>query len=286
MSAIKSVGKFIKGLGFMEWSIIIVIAFFIGLFWWSYSKPSTQEIQSNSVADSKLKVRVYEFWGQGCPHCAAAEPFLKQLDGEYEEMEVVKYEVYYNRQNQDKYDKVAKAFGKKAEGVPFFVIGDESFNGYDNAEGMGQELKNKVDSCLQNGCPDKAGEILGLPKLSTSSGNSEPTKNEAYKTISVSEAKTLISENQNNPDFVILDVRRPDEFSQQVIDQKAINLDVESPDFTTNITRMDPEKIYLVYCRTGNRSRQAAKVMTENGFNNVYNMDGGIIEWFNFTQTT
>ena len=42
---------------------------------------------------------------------------------------------------------------------------------------------------------------------------------------------------------------------------------------------MDKEKVYLVYCRSGNRSSRACAVMTSMGFNKTFNLVGGILEW-------
>jgi len=44
---------------------------------------------------------------------------------------------------------------------------------------------------------------------------------------------------------------------------------------------LDKNATYAVYCRSGNRSRQAVKVMHDAGFHNVYNLNGGVIDWAN-----
>jgi rhodanese-related sulfurtransferase len=42
---------------------------------------------------------------------------------------------------------------------------------------------------------------------------------------------------------------------------------------------LDKDKSYLLVCRSGNRSQQAAELLTANGFKNVFNMTGGMNEW-------
>lgn len=79
---------------------------------------------------------------------------------------------------------------------------------------------------------------------------------------------------------VILDVRTPGEFMTGHI-QDAQNIDFESGSFESQIESLDKNGTYAVYCRSGNRSGQAVKVMHDAGFHNVYNLNGGVIDWAN-----
>jgi len=96
--------------------------------------------------------------------------------------------------------------------------------------------------------------------------------------ITPQEAFNLIQENQNNPDFIILDVRTPEEFAEEHI-ENAINIDYYSEAFPEEIDKLDRDKIYLIYCRSGIRSRNTLDVFEELGFREAYNMTGGIIQW-------
>jgi len=96
--------------------------------------------------------------------------------------------------------------------------------------------------------------------------------------ITPPEAFTLIQDNQNNPDFVILDVRTPEEFADGYI-ENAINLDYYSETFRDELNKLDRNKTHLVYCRSGKRSSNALNIMKELNFREAYNMLGGIIEW-------
>ena len=277
--------KFVKSLRPFEWAIIVIIFGFVGMFVWSFSQTTPKVAPEQQAPKPETMVRLYEFWGQGCPHCAAAEPFLKALDDEKKELDVHKYEVYYNPVNQEKNNKVAEALGKEAGGVPFIVVGDEVFNGFDDENGVGQEIRDRVDFCIQNSCPDKAGEVLGFPKLkNTSLETASKQVSTKYNNISVTEAKKLIQENQSNQEFAIIDVRTPAEFAENKIDPKAVNIDVDSPDFESEINKLDKSKSYLVYCRTGRRSAIASQKMTDSGFTKIQNMEGGTVEWFNSSQ--
>jgi rhodanese-related sulfurtransferase len=96
--------------------------------------------------------------------------------------------------------------------------------------------------------------------------------------ITCQKAFDLIQSNQNNPDFVIIDVRTPDEFTQGHI-EKAINTDYKAETFRDEISKLDKNKTYLVYCRTGVNGASARDIMKELGFSQVYNTLGGIEKW-------
>ena len=79
---------------------------------------------------------------------------------------------------------------------------------------------------------------------------------------------------------ITLDVRTPGEFMGGFI-QGAQNIDFQSGNFENEIAALDKNATYAVYCRSGNRSGQAVKVMHDAGFHNVYNLNGGVIDWTN-----
>lgn len=80
--------------------------------------------------------------------------------------------------------------------------------------------------------------------------------------------------------LVILDVRTPLECSAGRIAGSTI-LDFRSPSFQDQVLQLDPEKAYLVYCRTGRRSLHAVRLMRSLGFRELYNLVGGIVDWQN-----
>ena len=113
------------------------------------------------------------------------------------------------------------------------------------------------------------------------SGIEKPTQQtptQIIKDVTPREVFTLIQDTQNNPDIVILDVRTPAEFAQGYI-ENAINVDFYSKTFPDELNKLDKEKMYLLYCRSGNRSGRTLKLMEELQFKTVYNMTGGIRQW-------
>ena len=77
----------------------------------------------------------------------------------------------------------------------------------------------------------------------------------------------------------ILDVRTPDEVQGGYI-PNAFNIDIYiGQRFLSELKKLDKSKNYYVYCRSGNRSRQACALMNQLGFENTYNLEGGIMAW-------
>ena|GEM_PF-1954370 len=102
---------------------------------------------------------------------------------------------------------------------------------------------------------------------------------QTYDNVTTSAAYTMIQEQSDNSDFVILDVRRPsDEYSAGHI-SGAINLDYSSATFQDELNNLDKSKTYMVYCKAGSRSLSAIKIMKQSGFIRTYNMIGGFDAW-------
>lgn len=104
------------------------------------------------------------------------------------------------------------------------------------------------------------------------------TQIQIIKNITPEEVYISIQENKDNPNFVILDVRTPEEFLSEYI-ENSVNLDYYSDTFRNDLEKLDKNKTYLLYCRSGRRSENALNIMKEFDFKEVYNMLGGIIKW-------
>ena len=75
-------------------------------------------------------IKLYLFHGDGCPHCAEEIKFLDSIEGKYDNLEIVKYEVWYNDDNASLLEKVKSAFDIKSNGVPTTIIGDTYIIGF------------------------------------------------------------------------------------------------------------------------------------------------------------
>lgn len=85
--------------------------------------------------------------------------------------------------------------------------------------------------------------------------------------------------NQLDNDSVIIDVRTPEEFEISRIPD-SINIDFNNPVFfIEEIQKLNKDTSYYIYCRTGVRSANSCLLMQELGFDKIYNLLGGIVEW-------
>ena len=102
-----------------------------------------------------------------------------------------------------------------------------------------------------------------------------PTEQEpSYRQISMDEAIAMMEEEN---DYIILDVRTPEEFAEKHIPD-AINIPNETIG-TEEIPELpDKEQLILVYCRSGNRSKQASEKLVRLGYTNIVEF-GGINDW-------
>ena len=96
----------------------------------------------------------------------------------------------------------------------------------------------------------------------------------SYRQISMDEAVTMMEEESG---YIILDVRTPEEFRERHI-PNAINIPNETIGSEDIQELPDRDQLILVYCRSGNRSKQASGKLAELGYTNIVEI-GGINDW-------
>jgi thioredoxin len=101
------------------------------------------------------------------------------------------------------------------------------------------------------------------------------SNNAQTKTIPTLEYQQLLTETKNNQ---IIDVRTEGEFMEEHL-HNAININFNGNDFEANIKKLDKTKPTFIYCLSGGRSGSAMEIFAKNGFKQVYNMQGGILQW-------
>jgi glutaredoxin len=104
------------------------------------------------------RAAIYMFWGDGCPHCAAAKPFLQELDQSSEQIDLRMYEVWYVEENQVLFTNMAAALGFEPHSVPTIFIGDRYWEGY--SDQIKSQIQAAVDACLVDGCTDAGVGII------------------------------------------------------------------------------------------------------------------------------
>ena len=95
--------------------------------------------------------------------------------------------------------------------------------------------------------------------------------------VSPAEAAQVIDDDPAG--LVVLDIRTPEEFNEVRL-PGAVNIDFYAPDFADQLDGLDKSDPYVMYCRSGNRSSEAVKTMKDLGFVEVYEVDGGIVNWY------
>lgn len=100
-----------------------------------------------------------------------------------------------------------------------------------------------------------------------------------YTDISVQQGKGMI----DTGEVFILDVRTQEEYASGHINGSTLLAvqDIPKQELVEKLKEIPKDRKILVYCRSGRRSAQASGILTENGFTQVYNMQGGITEWVN-----
>lgn len=103
-----------------------------------------EEVKDDDVSINN-EVNLYFFHGNGCPHCEDAQEWFKEIEKEYgDKFNLVPYEVWYNEENNSLMSAVAEARGEEADGVPYIVIGNQSWSGFD--ESYKDVIINKIES--------------------------------------------------------------------------------------------------------------------------------------------
>ena len=105
-------------------------------------------------------------------------------------------------------------------------------------------------------------------------GCAAPAEEITYRQVNMDEAITMMEEESG---YIILDVRTPEEFAEKHI-PGAINVANETIG-TDEIPELpDKDQLILVYCRSGNRSKQASEKLVALGYTNIVEF-GGINDW-------
>ncbi len=92
------------------------------------------------------------FYGEGCPHCAKEKTFLKELQEEYPDIKIDYYETWYNEENSDLLKKVKESFSEYHSYVPYTVIGNKTWTGYQ--ETVESEIRSYIKACQYKECTD------------------------------------------------------------------------------------------------------------------------------------
>ena len=83
---------------------------------------------------------------------------------------------------------------------------------------------------------------------------------------------------EKDNEIVVLDIRTPEEYGTGHI-PKSVNINFKSDSFADELKKLDPNKTYLVHCRSGGRSTSSLKVFSNLKFHHIIHLDGGMMDW-------
>ena len=139
-------------------TILLVLTFLLPFNSFALSKDYKDvagEITGDKVVENV--VNIYFFHGAECPHCAKEEVFLKKLEEKYKgKIKVLRYETWHDSDNYELMLKVKEAVDEPAnQSVPFTVIGEKDFIGYDD-----KLIGEPMEKTLQAYLGDSGGETI------------------------------------------------------------------------------------------------------------------------------
>src|SRR3989339_547824 len=113
-----------------------------------------------NTSSAEQNLEVYFFYGDGCPHCAKEEIFLKKIEKKYNNLKINRYEVWHNQENSKLLFNIASKLSIEITGVPVLVIGNEAVTGYFNDATTGAKIENIINKFLEEGCSDTGIPII------------------------------------------------------------------------------------------------------------------------------
>ena len=120
--------------------------------------------------------------------------------------------------------------------------------------------------------------LLTLSAFYGCANNSQDILVSQTEQLNCGETIAMAERGQSSDNFTVLDVRTLEEYNTGHI-ENAVNIDFYSANFSKEVSKLNKDNNYLVYCRSGNRSMQAVSTMENLGFSKICNLEGGITKW-------
>lgn len=93
------------------------------------------------------EVNIKFFYGDGCPVCAREEKFLEEIESKYD-VKITKYETWYNEENAKLLDETKEKYNTTGRGVPYTVVEDSAFLGFNTT--ISSQIEDKIKSINNN----------------------------------------------------------------------------------------------------------------------------------------
>lgn len=113
------------------------------------------------------------------------------------------------------------------------------------------------------------------PETTEGTAQTQEQTTATVNNIGPSEVAKIVKEKN----AILIDVRTPEEINEGIIEGATVFVDYKNANFASEIAKLDKSKTYIVYCRSGGRSAGASEMMIGQGFQSIYNLEGGITGW-------
>jgi thiol-disulfide isomerase/thioredoxin len=148
--------KFLRS-HFIVWLLLSLLAVVLSACTAPESKSKSFEYSEDRDTGNLV---LYVFWGDGCPHCETAKPFLARLDQKYPNLNIRGFEIWNSEKNNQLYKKMADTFKlpEGGRGTPTFFIGSQYMVGFSDEYAV--KIEEAVKACAQSGCADAGAGIM------------------------------------------------------------------------------------------------------------------------------
>lgn len=190
-----------------------------------------------NVDSNEEKVTIYFFHGDGCPHCTEENKKLESLIETYGNyIEIKKYEVWQSTTNNNLMIKAKEHFSVNRTGVPFTVIGDKYFLGYNIA--TGSQLEKTIQSYLGKEIVDNEinfGEIVEEARIALKDYIKYGGKESDKVYIDLDNSKKVYEEAVMKTDYLSTDKLTANEVKQKILKELKSELQNDIDDINNKI---------------------------------------------------
>lgn len=125
--------------------VSLLLAAWFGV--WAHAQGAPEIDWVTDEGTAVARVHLYFFWSRSCPHCRKALPFVQELSSEYPWLELHSHELTGDRANIVLYVEMAEKLGREARSVPAFLLCGHMITGFDNASGIGKQVRRLAELC-------------------------------------------------------------------------------------------------------------------------------------------
>lgn len=134
------------------------------LFLFCFCQPASGEppVWTDEADDGRVRVHLYLFWSENCPHCLAARPQIAEMAKRHSWIALHEYEISQNESNASRFVELARLAGGEAQAVPSLVYCGRMDVGWDPGLASQSGLLSRLDACRS---PGRAGRVPETSKL-------------------------------------------------------------------------------------------------------------------------